>query len=130
MSEGSVPSRMGFDGEGDSRSSGETSVLDPVRNVASKSSKQSRPKEDRIAAHAERVRRCRAILQFIREVGGKTKYPDFLHVAQQAVWKNELFPNTQRKVPDIALSMKMLWMKRVYWESDEAFTRQLSGGPI
>lgn len=120
---------MGPDREGSGRPSGQASVLDTVRNVAPVAPKQVRSKADRVQAHAERVWRARAILRFIRD-SSKNKYPDFLQIAHEAKQKNELFPDTQRKTPDIAQSMRMLWMKRVYWESDEAFKRQLHGGNI
>jgi hypothetical protein len=123
MSERQKPSRVGVDGKGSGRPSLSTGLLDEVRDVAAKPSKQRNSRQVTKERHAQRVWRVRALIGFVREFSKGEERPDFSLAARAAI-EDGLF--NKKKAGDVELSLRMAWRKRSYYESDAAFDRLLS----
>lgn len=127
MSERAHPSRVGADGEGARRPSLSARLLDEVRDVAAKSSEQVNSRQITKDRHIKRIRRVRAVIKFIREFSKGEERPDFSLAAKAAI-EDGLYPG--KKAGDVALSMSLVWRKRSYYESEEAFKELLCGKPL
>lgn len=77
-------------------------------------------REEELAAHVRKVTRKREVIAAIRR---HAQYiPDWNYIARALRDQEHMYGRTKRSIGDLALALSNTWMRRRYYESDDALT--------